>query len=180
MDAYLPPEPVAAHPPRCETCGAAISSGATACDACGTPVATAPVPATALDAAAATDVAAQPPQTPSTLYTLASLAVEPLNTGAATAILATGLATDPEPASEHGEQAEHGERVDGPARRCDWCGAPNTLEAERCASCNAVFPRQEQDDLLMRASRERVRMAMQDIDEADRRHARSLFARLFQ
>ena len=55
----------------------------------------------------------------------------------------------------------------------------NPMHSERCVSCHATFPKTEQDDLLTRASRERVRLAMQDFEEADRKRSRGFFARLF-
>jgi hypothetical protein len=70
-------------------------------------------------------------------------------------------------------------QAEGPMIRCNWCGAMNAEGAERCVSCNATFPKREQDDLLTRASRERLRLAMQDFEEVDRKRSRGFFARLF-
>ena len=65
-------------------------------------------------------------------------------------------------------------------QRCAWCGAINSIDAERCVSCNAAFPKPEQDNLLLRASHERVRLALQDFEEIDRKRARSFFGRFFR
>jgi hypothetical protein len=53
-------------------------------------------------------------------------------------------------------------------RVCEWCGAANLAGAERCVRCNAHFPRPEQDALLTRASQERLRLALSEIEMHER------------
>lgn len=165
MDANLYPEPASESLPHCIQCGAPLRIGVANCDSCGLPVSiaagTIPPPPTA---------SAPPPPPPA-----AGEPATPPATHQDTAITATSMSA---PTAEQLSMVPP--PPTGPVRRCNWCGAMNPVDAHRCASCNATFPKPEQDDILTRASRERVRLAMQDIEEVDRRRSRSFFARLFR
>lgn len=159
MDANVYPEPVNASTALCASCGAPLRIGAAICDSCGLPI-----PA----GSAGPSVPAQP-STPNAAPATPPADYQDATTTAVTATIPGAsqqeIAQPPQPA--------------GPVRRCNWCGAVNPIGSERCVSCNATFPKAEQDDLLTRASRERLRLAMEDFEEADRKRSRSFFARLF-
>ncbi len=58
------------------------------------------------------------------------------------------------------------------ARRCDWCGATNEPDAEHCTACQAMFPQPEQDEALRRASEERLRAVMAELELQERKRKR--------
>lgn len=156
MDANVYPEPPNISAAHCASCGAPLHAGAASCGSCGLP----------------TPIAAGASAPPPSATDLAMLSVDRQDT----AITPT---TESAPSADHEQIAQPLLPV-GPVHRCNWCGAMNAEGADRCNSCNAVFPKPEQDDLLARASRERVRLAMEDFEEADRKRARSFFSRLFR
>lgn len=134
MDAYTA-EPVV----RCVLCGAVLDRDVTICGGCGTPVTSEP-------ARAPMDTANAP------------LAEAP-----------TGDVDVPPAPSEQTQPATPKEATttamtvdDANVRLCEWCGARNPLDAERCVSCDAHFPRPEQDELLQRAFQERMALAEQE------------------
>ncbi len=65
-----------------------------------------------------------------------------------------------------------GEALRPDARHCDWCGATNEPDAERCVACQAMFPRPEQDEALRRASEERMRAVMAELELQERKRKR--------
>lgn len=164
MDANVYPEPASVGLAHCVHCGAPLHIGVANCVACGLPVSVAAGAPTSPPAAAdpATLPAAGDPATPPSAQQ--DLAIADMTMRTPTAGQAP-IAQPPQPT--------------GPMYRCNWCGAMNPAGVDRCASCNATFPKAEQDDLLNRASRERVRLAMQDLEEIDRKRSRSFLARLF-
>ncbi|HEX8036159.1 MAG TPA: hypothetical protein VF510_20045 [Ktedonobacterales bacterium] len=155
MDANVYPEPATVSAARCVTCGALLPGDAVLCGACGMPV------SAGAGAPAPSPISSEP----------APLPTESQDT--AFAATAEGASSAEEP------QTAQPPLPEGPVLRCNWCGAMNAEGAERCVSCKATFPKREQDDLLIRASRERVRLAMQDFEEVDRKRSRGFFARLF-
>jgi ribosomal protein L40E len=138
----------------CPSCGAPVPSEASSCVVCGRQIAPAPAPAAALLAAASPDTtaAAEPAETAERI----ALTEPPAN------ITPIGAAA--------AEPAEPARPAATPAntRICEWCGAANPIDAQRCERCGASFPRPEQDALLTRASAERVRLAMNEIEMHER------------
>ncbi|MGZ3600216.1 MAG: hypothetical protein ACXWQ5_10965 [Ktedonobacterales bacterium] len=157
MEANVYPEPATVSAARCVTCGALLPGDTMLCGTCGMPVSTGAGAPALLPIPMSSEPALLPSESQDTTF-------------AATAESASS-AEEPQTAQPP--------RFDGPVQRCNWCGALNAEGAERCVSCNATFPKPEQDDLLTRASRERVRLAMQDFEEVDRKRSRGFFARLF-
>lgn len=155
MDANVYREPANVSAARCVTCGALLPGDAALCGTCGMPV---PVGASA------------PAPSPTTSEP-APLPVERQDTASMAATISAP--------SEGQPQTAQPPQPEGPVQRCNWCGAQNAVGAEHCISCNAAFPKSEQDDLLTRASRERVRLAMEEFEEVDRKRSRSFLARLF-
>lgn len=132
-------------PPRsnalCPSCGAPLPPEASSCAVCGRPTALTPSPsATASPAEPPAEAPAQP-------------APVPVPVQAAAETVQASATENATPSS---------------FRVCDWCGAANPVTAGRCEKCGASFPRPEQDDLLTRASAERVRLALNEIEMHER------------
>jgi len=127
---------------QCPTCGSSLDSRAMVCAACGTPLAT-PMPAVPAVPAPPTpeifDAPSEAAPTSPHLITVDASADAPPVTPAPTA---------PIPADQ---------------KRCGWCGAANPLDADRCVSCNAMFPRPEQDEAMRRAGEARIQAAEEEI-----------------
>lgn len=163
MDANVYPEPASMSLAHCVHCGVPLHIGVANCVSCGLPVSVAAGAPTSPPAAADPAIAAaSDPATPPSAQQDSAIADTTMR---APTVVQPPMAQPLQPT--------------GPMHRCNWCGAMNPAGADRCASCNATFPKPEQDDLLNRASRERVRLAMQDLEEIDRKRSRSFLARLF-
>jgi hypothetical protein len=66
-----------------------------------------------------------------------------------------------------------------PQKRCAWCGTLNAEVEQSCQQCGAAFPRPEQDEALLRASRERIRVATDSITTIRKERERRGLGRLF-
>ena len=162
MDADVYPDRADLSAARCATCGASLGRGDALCGSCGMP---APPRAE--------------PLPPPPIYSVLVAAPAPTD-GEMDQALDTARDA-PEAGQASANPAEpRPDFVPDTMQRCAWCGAINSIDAERCVSCNAAFPKPEQDNLLLRASHERVRLALQDFEEIDRKRARSLFGRFFR
>jgi hypothetical protein len=64
-------------------------------------------------------------------------------------------------------------------RRCGWCGTLSPEDADRCQHCGAAFPRPEQDEALLRASQERIRVANDSIQLMHKERERKSLGRFF-
>lgn len=65
------------------------------------------------------------------------------------------------------------------AVRCQWCGAINSSELERCQKCNAVFPKPEMDLAMLKAAEDRLRVLEDEITLRERQRKSGLFGKLF-
>jgi ribosomal protein L40E len=118
-------------------------------------------PASPVEPAAANGAAPAPAETVWTAETRAAQPAEPPG----------GWLAQPEPVQAAAAAADTGateSATPGSLRVCDWCGAANPATAKRCEQCGASFPRPEQDDLIARASAERVRLALSEIEMHER------------
>lgn len=134
---------------QCPTCGASYQPGATICVYCGSPLIPAQAPGGGSPALGSLSQTQQP------------------STAAAQA----------DPAAESALAAPQAEG--GPRKRCSWCGAQNPADAQTCEGCGAAFPRPEQDEALLRASEERIRVANDSISTLRKERERKGFGRFF-
>ena len=140
----------------CPSCGTPAPPEVPSCVVCGRRIAQAPAPAAAV-------LTTAPPHANAAAAPAASAeriapAEPPANT------TPVGAAAEP---AEPAKPAEPAATLAN-TRICDWCGAANPADAHRCERCGASFPRPEQDALLTRASAERVRLAMNEIELHER------------
>ena len=70
-------------------------------------------------------------------------------------------------------------QADDHQKRCAWCGALDAETAEVGQGCGAAFPRPEQDEALLRASQERIRVANDSISTLRKERERKGLGRLF-
>lgn len=62
---------------------------------------------------------------------------------------------------------------------CQWCGAVNPPELERCRRCNAMFPKPEMDLAMLKAAEDRLRVLEDEINLRERQRKSGLFGKLF-
>lgn len=65
------------------------------------------------------------------------------------------------------------------AVRCQWCGAANPPELERCRKCNAAFPNPEMDLAMLKAAEERLRVMEDEISLRSHQRKSWLLGKLF-
>ena len=75
--------------------------------------------------------------------------------------------------------APAGEPLGEDAVRCQWCGAANPPDLERCRACNAVFPNPEMDLAMLKAAEERLRVLEDEISLRTHQRKNWLFGKLF-
>lgn len=65
------------------------------------------------------------------------------------------------------------------AVRCQWCGAVNPPQVERCQRCNAMFPKPEMDLAMLKAAEDRLRVLEDEITLREQQRKSGLFGKLF-
>lgn len=65
------------------------------------------------------------------------------------------------------------------AVRCQWCGAANPPDVERCVRCNAAFPKPEMDLAMLKAAEDRLRVLEDEITLRENQRKSGIFGKLF-
>lgn len=65
------------------------------------------------------------------------------------------------------------------AVRCQWCGAANPPELERCQKCNAAFPNPDMDLAMLKAAEDRLRVLEDEITLREQQRRHGFFGKLF-
>ena len=83
------------------------------------------------------------------------------------------------PVSVSAEQVAEQEALAEGAVRCQWCGAANPPELERCRMCNAAFPNPDMDLAMLKAAEDRLRALEDEITLREQQRKHGLFGKLF-
>ncbi len=145
---------------RCPTCGAWYQRDALLCTICGSPL------------TSTTGVGAPPTTQTRADDVLPARDIPPLHPHdtpePAHAAASAPLTAESSPPADAGQQ-----------KRCAWCGALNAESEQNCQHCGAAFPRPDQDDALLRASQERIRVANDSIATIRKERERKGIGRFF-
>jgi hypothetical protein len=147
---------------RCFSCGAEYQRGASLCTFCGSPLMTAQE-----EGLQPTGPGHNSDSTYSATMRVASpqLTFEPRREAIPAASDPATGATQPAAGASQ--------------KRCAWCGTLNADAEQSCQQCGAAFPRPEQDEALLRASQERIRVATDSITTLRKQRERRGLGRLF-